>query len=640
MKKFLLSLICCSILTPHFGQQTENISTYKEKYPNANSIRLLQNRTIRIKLINDELDISQITVEQDLYLSNNATYNSKQSINYSTFFQLTEISAKNQVWTNGKLKTYEVEEFKKKDNLENSFYDDNKTVNYIYPNLEKGSKTTLQYTYSIKNPRFLNAFYFGSYFPIINSKLTLIVDKGVNMHFKTFNTEEQNITFQKTEKRKYTEYTWTGSTIEDYTYEEQSPNFKNIFPHVIPIITSYHTEKGEIKLSGGPEQLYKWYYGLTKEVREEKPSQELIDQVNSITEGIYNDEEKVEAIFNWAQKNIKYVAFEYALGGFIPRKANDVFEKKYGDCKDNTSLMYKMLEIAGLNGHFTWIGTRELPYSYIDVPTPISDNHMILAYFGKNKTHFLDATGRYSNLDLPTSFIQGKEALISIDEINHSIEKVPVVSGKENSLIEKSKLSLNGKKLIGNSKIALTGYQKIECFYELETLKTEEKKKSFYNGLFEKGNNSFLIGKIEETNKFNYYGPFTISIDYTIDNAVNSYGDEVYINLNLNKELLDLKTKEKRKNDLEIDYLTHNKYETVFKIPEGYRIDYLPEQFAIKNDFFDCSISYESDGDQIKYVHEYEIKTLTFRNDFLKKLNSDLDKISKAFQEVIVLLKV
>ena len=92
-------------------------------------------------------------------------------------------------------------------------------------------------------------------------------------------------------------------------------------------------------------------------------------------------------------ENIKYIAFEYALGGFIPREANEVFQKKYGDCKDNSSILFKMLEIAGLQGNLTWIGTRKIPYTYEEVPTRAVDNHMILSYENKNNTYLLPLAG-------------------------------------------------------------------------------------------------------------------------------------------------------------------------------------------------------------------------------------------------------
>ena len=103
---------------------------------------------------------------------------------------------------------------------------------------------------------------------------------------------------------------------------------------------------------------------MVENVNVEPANKELVSLVAKITADKKTDLEKVKAIYYWTQKNIKYIAFEYALGGFIPRESNEVFRKKYGDCKDNSSMLYRMLEIAGVKGHLTWIGTRSIPYTY------------------------------------------------------------------------------------------------------------------------------------------------------------------------------------------------------------------------------------------------------------------------------------
>ncbi|NKI33143.1 DUF3857 domain-containing protein [Croceivirga thetidis] len=639
MKKNLLTILFLGLVFGLNAQQLEQLNRLQETYPNANRIRVNQEEVITLEIVDGEIKVDQTTIEEELYLSKSATYNSKQSINYSSFFHLKQIEAKNTNWINGKPQSVKVEDFKVKDDLESSFYDDNKTVNFIYPNLEKGSKTYLKYSYDIKNPRFLSSFYFGSYLPITNSKLKLIVDNGIELSFKSFNLEGLDIKFEKEKKRKQTIYTWTSSSVPDYKFEENSPNGRTILPHVIPVITSFTVDGKTTKLADSVDDLYKWYFSLTEEVRSEKPSPELVSTVKEITKNCTSDYEKVSAIYEWVQRNIKYIAFEYALGGFVPRFANDVFAKKYGDCKDNSSLLYAMLKIAGLKGYFTWIGTRDLPYSYSDLPTPLSDNHMILTWKNGANTYFLDATGRYANLMQPTSFIQGKEALIGIDSNEFLIETVPLLPATSNAIVDKSSVTLNGNNLEGSSNAIVTGFQKVNCFYGLENMTTEEKTLSYFNSLLEKGNNSFLISKFQVTNEFDYYEPFEIAYDFEIKNAVNHYGNETYVNLNLNQDLYKFATKRNRKNALEFDYLEKKQFQTEFIIPEEYKIDYLPSNFALDNEFFNSSIAYEVENGKIKYTHQFELKKIIIPAESLKEYNDNLNKVNKAFQEVIVLVE-
>ena len=292
------------------------------------------------------------------------------------------------------------------------------------------------------------------------------------------------------------------------------PSIKSVLPHIVPIIKSYTVKGKEHKVLGSIADLYGWYYSLVENVNKDEPDAELVALVESLIKDKQTDLEKVKAIYYWTQQNIKYIANEYALGGFVPREANDVFGKKYGDCKDNSSVLYKMLEIAGLKGHLTWIGTRKIPYTYKELPTPIVDNHMILSYVDNGKTYFLDATGRYLPLELPSSFIQGKEALISKGNNEFSVEEVPVVDASKNQFQEVSNIKINNNSIIGNSQLTLSGYNKVSFFSQLDYVRNAEKTKEYYNTELWKGNNKFLIQNFKETNKFSYDKDFIIDYEY------------------------------------------------------------------------------------------------------------------------------
>ena len=623
-----------------YGQYAPEYQLYKDKYPNAHSIRLNQETSIQIKLQNGKLDVLQEDVEEDLYLDENAKFGSKKSLNFSSFFELEEIEASSFIYENNKYRETKVETFKEKDELDQSFYDDTKSLNFIYPNLRKGSKSKLKYSQKIKNPRFLSPFYFGDFRPVKNNKITIIADKHINFKFQEFNTENLNIEFTKQEKKGKIIYTWLVKDTDEFEYEANSPTFKKVIPHIVPIITSYKVDGKTVNLLSSTADLYDWYYSLVKDVNKEESDKQLVTLVNLLTKDKKTDLEKVRSIYYWTQQNIKYIAFEYALGGFIPREANSVFKKKYGDCKDNSSILFKMLDIAGLKGSLTWIGTRSIPYNYDEVPTPIVDNHMILSYMEGDETYFLDATGRFTPLEFPSSFIQGKEALISIDESNYLIKKVPVVPANKSAFIEKTTFSIEGEKIVGTSKVEISGYQKTDYLYALENELTDSKIKELYNVNLRKGNNKFLIEELTETNKYDYDKNLEVSYSFNVDNIAKHLGDEIYVNLNLNRDLSNYKTKDDRKNEVEYDYKSLYSYETVVQIPDGYVVDYMPSNVTVANDLLQASITYQQNQNQITYTHSFELNFLTLNLEQQKAVNDLIKKIEKGYKEIIVLKKV
>jgi transglutaminase-like putative cysteine protease len=579
-----LFLICFLFSISVFSQNTEELEKYKKMYPNEGSVRLLQETIYRLQLEKNEIKITKEVFEQDLFLNENATYNTKRSLSYSTFIDLEKIEASTLSPSEGSYKEIPVKEFNRKNDLDESFYDDSKRVSFLFPNLGKGSKTNFSYTYNIKNPRFLSPFFFGDFSPILKTKVTIIADKKIDLSFKEFNTDSLNIVFEKKKKGNNNIYSWTASNEKAYNIDPGAPSYQNFLPHIVPIIKSYKTNNGKVEVLNKVKDLYNWYYSLVEEVNKEASNQELTDLVNEITKDKASDLDKVKAIYYWTQKNIKYIAFEYALGGFIPREANDVFKKKYGDCKDNSSILYKMLEIAGLKGHLTWIGTRKIPYTYEEMPTPMVDNHMILSYENNGKTYYLDATGRYTKIEYPSAFIQGKEALVSYGKDSFQIKKVPVIPAKMNQLIDSTFINIQGKKLIGSSNTYVSGYPLNDFYYRLEGLKKDSEIKAFYNSKMSKGNNSFLISSFKEHNKFSYEKDFKINYDFTVQNYVQNIGSEIFINPHLNRFISELKTKKDRKYPVEYEYKKKVSYTNIFTIPDGFKVDYIPENIEYKND--------------------------------------------------------
>ena len=639
-KYFILTLLILNSFYFVNAQYSEEFNALKSKYPEASFVRLLDEIKISVKLKNDELEIKQQFLEEDLYLDESATYGSKRSLDFSAFFELESVEATSYQYKDGKYKAFEVEDFVEKDELENSFHDDTKSLNFIYSNLAQGGKTKLEYTEIVKNPRFLSPIYFGNFYPIKTKKVTLIADKEISFRFQEFNTEGYTIKFSKEEKRGSIIYTWEISDVAKIKYESSVPTYKRVLPHLVPIITSYQTKDKEVKLLNDVSDLYNWYYSMIKNVNQQPTDDALVTLVNEITSEAKTDLEKVRAIYYWTQKNIKYIAFEYALGGFIPREANDVFTKKYGDCKDNSSILYEMIKVAGLKGNLTWIGTRSIPYSYSEVPTPIVDNHMILSYQDNGKTYFLDATGRYLPLEMPSSFIQGKEALIGDGEGKFRIETVPVMDPKTNSYLQKTTLKLNDSDLTGNGETTLSGYYKIDFYNQLESKNSDKELKDYYTRKMRKGNNKFLVESFEEINKYSYDDDFKIKYQFNINDYAKTLGDEIYVNLNLKREASHFRNEKDRENDIELTYKSYYTFENTLEVPQNYAVDYLPENFELNNDYINCKISYEQKDSKIVYKQELSMNYLTLTPEEQKTVNATIKKIEKQYKETVVFKKI
>jgi len=149
-----------------------------------------------------------------------------------------------------------------------------------------------------------------------------------------------------------------------------------------------------------------------------------------------------------------------------------------------------------------------------------------------------------------------------------------------------------------------------------------------------------LITEFAETNRFDYDKDFIVDYGFNVSNYAKTIGDEIYINLNLNKGMALLKTDDDREMPLEHKYLDSFDFQNTFIIPEGYKVDYLPENIDISNEYISSSIRYELVDNQIIYKHHIDHNSLILDINTQKKVNDLIKKIEQGYKEVVVLKKI
>ena len=101
-----------------------------------------------------------------------------------------------------------------------------------------------------------------------------------------------------------------------------------------------------------------------------------------ITKNCNSQKEKISAIADFVQNEIRYVAIEVGKNKWIPRNADITLTNRYGDCKDKSALMISMLGTIGIESYPVLVGSQK-PI-FIDLPSPYQFNHVIIAISTKN----------------------------------------------------------------------------------------------------------------------------------------------------------------------------------------------------------------------------------------------------------------
>lgn len=620
------------------AQPDVELKEYQDKYPGITAIRLSEIIELHFEIVNDEIYIYEDVFEETIFLLDMASYLKNEELGYGTFNEIKNIEASTLVPEKRKYKTIKVKEFKEKEELSsNIFHDDTKYITFSYEGLQKGAKTKLKYRRILKDEHLIGKEYLQSYLPIIHKRYSIIADEAIDIGIATFNFDSENIEYSESNNKGVNTYSWEVKNSKEVENENWAPDVAWYVPHVIPYIKSYTIAGNTTNVFRNTEDLFHWYSEITSGVNISQDDPEIQALVDSITSGAVDELDKVRKVFYWTQDNIKYIAIEYGMGGFIPREADFVCENRYGDCKDMASTITELLSYAGVESYITWIGTNKVPYRYSEVPTPVVDNHMIATYIDKDgKYYFLDATGRYSKFDTPSSFIQGKEALLKKGDGSFEVVTVPNVSSRDNLILEKINLKIDGKNVKGNALTQISGYQKTQFEYEIENMSKDDKL-AFYKAYFLKGSNKFIPQNFTEKNLYPIENPLELSYDFTIDDYVIVNGDEKYINMNLENTVLGQKIDEDREIPIQNKYSIAFENENTLEIPKGWSVDYVPEDLIIKNDFIHYESSYEIMDEKLILRQQTNISFINMKKEHFDQWNKNVNLINKNQNEVVII---
>lgn len=621
-----------------FAQTKPKIEELRVKYPNADVVTLNLTENINIEIKDDKLEISSDLTQENLFMTNKVTLGglSDRRINYSPYFQdIINIEAATYVPDGKGFKKINVKDITtEKAKSSGIFYDDYMVKKVTFLGLQEGSIAALKYREIIKDPHMLGGFAFGNYISTENYEFTVSFPADVKVSYRTYG-DFSKVSFKETKSRNKTTFTWKAQQIEGVPYESKSLNISYHIPQVQLFIEQYTINNKTTKVLSDENQLFDYYVSLVKDINQ-KPNAELKSLTDSLTKN-KTEIEKIKSVYYWVQDHVKYVAFEDGMGGFIPREANDIFRKRFGDCKDMASIITTMLRLAGIKeAYLGWIGTRSIPFKYHENPSLSTDNHMIAIVRYNGEWQFLDATDDRIDFGLPTSHIQGKECMVMLSEKEYKILKVPIIEAEKNKRTDVVEVEIADKNIKGKGYSSLDGLWKTDVKYYLSNY-TEKQKEEYCENMFRVGNNkckvtNISIEALKERDKslaFNY--------NFSIPDFVKNIDSELYINPHLFKPLsVDNLIEQTRKNELVNDFAWLEETIINIKIPENYEVNYLPKSISYKQQpSFGFELNYEQSNGKIILRQKTYVNNLIVKKEEFNDWNAMISKMVAAHNELI-----
>ena len=465
-----------------------------------------------------------------------------------------------------------------------------------------------EYPYTVEyevEQKFSNTLFFPNWYPqedekyaVEQSSYTVICPEQYEIRYRAFNYKgAPEVTTEKGKKK----MRWSVNAIPAIKLPFASPSWKEM-------TTVVYFAPSEFEIQGYKGNMSSWkdfgkFQASLNAGRDVLPAQ-IIETVNSLTAGISDTREKIRVLYNFLQKNTRYISIQLGIGGWQPFPASEVATKGYGDCKALTNYMYSLLKAAGIKSNYTLVyagGNKDVLIE--DFPSN-RFNHVILCVPMAKDSVWLECTSQTLPAGYMSDFTGNRKALM-ITEEGGVVVRTPQYGLRENTeqRVIKAKLDENGN-LSLNVKASYGGTEQDDVSSLINGLSKEKVEKVLQKEL-ELSTYNINSFKYEETKDI------LPKVDEQLDISVSNYatisGKRLFIMPNiLNRGGVVLNDQK----DRAFDYVYNNAYRQEDKyeieIPEGYELEAAPADVNLQSKFGTYTSSAKLVGRKIIYTRTRE----------------------------------
>jgi predicted transglutaminase-like cysteine proteinase len=429
---------------------------------------------------------------------------------------------------------------------------------------------------------------------------------------------------------------WKVSDVGGIRQEPLMPPFRGVAGQMV--LSFFATGDQTLKANADWNAMGRWYFGLVGERVEASP--EIKQQVTALTASKAGVLQKMQAIADFVQHDIRYVAIELGIGGFQPHSATDVFSHHYGDCKDKATLVRSMLREIGVESYHVVINavrgsvTRDMPahngFNHmilaIKLPDGVTDPSLIatIQHPKLGRILFFDPTNELTPFGQIGGYLQGNYGLL-VTPAGGELVELPQQPSSMNSIQRTAKLTLDSAgTLKGEVKEMRLGERASSERWRLRTVTKETDRIKPIEDLLGNSLASFRITRASLLNEHLTDQPFGFNYSFESPNYAKSAGDLLLVRPRVigSKGLGFLETKEARKFPIEFEGPARDTDSFEITIPSGYVVDDLPPPVDVDYPFASYHAKTVVNGNVVDYIRTYEVKELSVpvnKADDLKK---------------------
>lgn len=463
------------------------------------------------------------------------------------------------------------------------------------------------------------------------SSLSVVCPAEYQFRYQSFLYNGEPVTVQEKNTRTTT---WSVANQPAITKEPYSPLWHEISTVVLLGPTEFQVDNYKGNMMSWKD-FGKFVYSL-KVGRDQLPDN-IKQTVHQLADGLTDPKQKISRLYEYMQKNTRYVGIQLGIGGWQPFDAKYVATNGYGDCKALVNYMYSLLKEAGINSYYTLVRAGKYA-NYITTEFPSQQfNHVILCVPLQKDTVWLECTSQTLPAGYLGDFTEGRFALM-IDESGGQLIKTPEYGKKEN-------LQTRGVKAVLES----SGTLQITANTNYEGLQ-QDNIHDLINHLSRDKVKEYLHEELDfatyDINQFDYKENKTAipSIREALDISVSNYatitGKRLFIIPNIMTRSYQKPAADStRRYDIQLGIAYTETDTAEIQLPDGYEAEALPADVSLSTVFGTYKSTTKLKDGKIFYYRRMEQSGGRFPASDYTQLVKFYETVYKADRSRIVLIK-
>ena len=340
---------------------------------------------------------------------------------------------------------------------------------------------------------------------------------------------------------------------------------------------------------------------------------------------------KISKIFSFVKSNVKWNGYR---GKYADDGVKKAYQEKVGNVAEINLMLTAMLREAGLQANPVLTSTRSNGVPLF--PTRDGYNYVICAVEMENGVILLDATSPYNAPNiLPFNVLNWQGRIIRKRGSSSLVDLYPKKNAKRTVFVD-VKLDEEGT-IIGKSRFMLTNHKALRF-----RKRYNKANKDKFLEEFENDYGGIEVDNFNVKNENNLSKPVIYDFDLTAEDVIDNVADKIYLSPMLlfttNENPFKL---EERNYPVDFGYPKTDQFNIVIGIPEGYKVEELPEDMNIKMPDNLGGFSYKimNAGNKLQLNVKYDINYPVIPSQYYATLKEFFNQIVTKENQKVVLTK-